>query len=127
MRGSRVARTSRSWPRSTRRIRGRRRTAAVSLKKCQLSPPIHTQYGYHIIEALSDIRPAKTTSLDKVKSSIRQQLEQQQKQEQMTKWVDGTKKKFCKDDRIKYQVGYQPNPDPCAAILSNTSSTTATK
>ena len=101
---------------------------AFSLKKGQLSPPVHTQYGYHIIQALSDIRPAKTTPLDKVKSSIRQQLEQQKKQTEMTKWVDDTKKKFCKDDRIKYQVGYQPNPNPCAAVLANTTSTTtATK
>jgi parvulin-like peptidyl-prolyl isomerase len=99
---------------------------AFSLKKGQLSPPVHTQYGYHIIQALSDIRPAKTTPFDKVKSSIRQQLEQQKKQDQMTKWVDETKKKFCKDDRIKYQVGYTPNPDPCAAILANTSSTSTT-
>jgi parvulin-like peptidyl-prolyl isomerase len=99
---------------------------AFSLKKGQLSPPVHTQYGYHIIQALSDIRPPKTTPFDKVKSSIRQQLEQQKKQDEMTKWVDGTKKKFCKDDRIKYQVGYAPNPDPCAAILANTSSTSTT-
>jgi foldase protein PrsA len=99
---------------------------AFSLKKGQLSPPVHTQYGYHIIQALSDIRPAKTTPFDKVKSSIRQQLEQQKKQDEMTKWVDGAKKKFCKDDKIKYQVGYQPNPDPCAAILANTSSTSTT-
>jgi foldase protein PrsA len=99
---------------------------AFTLKKGQLSPPVHTQYGYHIIEALSDIRPAKTTQFDKVKSSIRQQLEQQKKQDEMTKWVDSTKRSFCKDDRIKYQVGYTPNPDPCAAILANTSSTTTT-
>jgi parvulin-like peptidyl-prolyl isomerase len=101
---------------------------AFSLKKNQLAPPVHTQYGYHIIEALSDIRPAKTTSLDKVKPSIKQQLEQQKKQDSMQKWVDDVKKGFCKDDRIKYQVGYAPNPDPCAAILANTTSTTtATK
>ena len=99
---------------------------AFSLKKNQLSPPVHTQDGYHIIQALSDIRPAKTTPFDKVESSIRQQLEQQQKQDKMTKWVDETKKKYCKDDRIKYQVGYQPNPDPCTAILSNTGTTATT-
>jgi parvulin-like peptidyl-prolyl isomerase len=73
--------------------------------------------------ALSSIRPAKTTPLDKVKASIRQQLEQQKKQDEMTKWVDDLKKKFCGGSRIKYQVGYTPNPDPCAAILSNTGST----
>jgi foldase protein PrsA len=100
---------------------------AFSLKKGQLSPPVHTQYGYHIIQALSGIRPAKATPLDKVKPSIKQQLEQQKKQDEMTKWVDDIKKNFCKDDRIKYQVGYAPSPDPCAAILANTSTTTATK
>jgi len=96
---------------------------AFALKTGALSPPIHTQYGYHIIQALSSIRPAKTTPLDKVKASIRQQLEQQKKQDEMTKWVDDLKKKFCGGSRIKYQVGYTPNPDPCAAILSNTGST----
>jgi parvulin-like peptidyl-prolyl isomerase len=99
---------------------------AFSLKKNELSAPVHTQYGYHIIQALSDIRPAKTTPFDKVKSSIRQQLEQQKKQDSMQKWVDDTKRDFCKDDRIKYQVGYTPNPDPCAALLANTSSTSTT-
>jgi parvulin-like peptidyl-prolyl isomerase len=99
---------------------------ACSLKTGQLSPPIHTQYGYHIIQGLSDIRPAKTTPLDKVKASIKQQLEQQKKQDEMTKWVDDIKKRFCSGSRIKYQVGYTPNPDPCTAILANTSTSTTT-
>jgi len=92
---------------------------AFGLKKGELSQPIHTQYGYHIIEALSAIKPAQTTSLSKVESSIKQQLEQQRKNDAMTKWVDSKKKGFCKSG-IKYQVGYQPNPDPCATLTGTT-------
>ncbi|HLB17851.1 MAG TPA: peptidylprolyl isomerase [Gaiellaceae bacterium] len=92
---------------------------AFSLKKGELSPPIHTQYGYHIIQALSDVKAAKTTSLSKVESSIKQQLEQQQKNDVMTKWVDKKKASFCKSG-IKYQIGYQPSPDPCATLTGTT-------
>jgi parvulin-like peptidyl-prolyl isomerase len=93
--------------------------AAFSLAKNELSRPIKTQYGYHIIQALSDIRPAKTTPLKDVKASIKEQLEQQKKNETMTKWVQDTKKDYC-DSGIKYQVGYQPNPDPCATVTGAT-------
>jgi hypothetical protein len=37
----------------------------------------------------------------------------------MQKWVEDTKKDYCKAG-IKYQVGYQPNPDPCASVTSST-------
>lgn len=83
------------------------------LKKGELSQPVKTQYGYHIIQALSDIKSATKTPLPKVQDSIKQQLEKQQKDEAMTKWVEDLKKSYCKG-RIKYQVGYQPTPDPCA-------------
>ena len=95
---------------------------AFSLKKGQLSPPIKTQYGYHIIQALSAIKPATSTPLSKVSASIRQQLEQQRKNDKMTKWLEDTKKSYC-SGRIKYQVGYQPNPDPCATLTSSTATT----
>jgi parvulin-like peptidyl-prolyl isomerase len=96
---------------------------AFKLKKGQLSAPVKTQYGYHIIQALSDIKPAQTTPLSKVEASIKQQLEQQQKNEAMTKWVEDTKKDYCGGSRIKYQVGYQPNPDPCVTVTSSTTAT----
>jgi parvulin-like peptidyl-prolyl isomerase len=95
---------------------------AFSLKNGELSQPIHTQYGYHIIQALSAIKPAQTTSLSKVESSIKQQLEQQRKNDVMTRWVADKKKSYCKSG-IKYQVGYQPNPDPCASVGATTTTT----
>lgn len=94
---------------------------AFSLKTGELSQPVKTQYGYHIIEALSAIKPSTKTPLSKVRASIRQQLEQQKKNEKITKWLEDTKKDYC-DGKIKYQVGYQPNPDPCTTVTSSTTS-----
>jgi parvulin-like peptidyl-prolyl isomerase len=93
---------------------------AFSLKKGQVSQPVKTQYGYHIIQALSAVKPPQKTPLNKVEASIRQQLGDQEKRDAMTKWVDDTKNKYCKS-RIKYQVGYAPNPDPCATTGTTTS------
>jgi foldase protein PrsA len=79
---------------------------AFLLDKGQISRPIKTQYGWHIIQALSEIRPAKTTPLKDVKEAIRQQLLQQRKNDAMTKWLNDTKKEFAK--KTRYQVGYAP-------------------
>jgi parvulin-like peptidyl-prolyl isomerase len=96
---------------------------AFDLKKGDLSKPIKTQYGYHIIQALSGIKPAQKTPLSKVEKSIKDQLQNQEKNDAMTKWVEDTKKDYCKS-KIKYQVGYVPNPDPC---LTATGGTTTNK
>ena len=42
--------------------------------------------------------------------------------EAMTKWVETKRKSYCKSG-IKYQVGYQPNPDPCATVTGTTTTT----
>ena len=93
---------------------------AFLLPKNSLSRPVKTQYGYHIIQALSDVKPAKTTPLKDVKASIKTQLEQTKKNEAMTKWVEDTKKEFA--DQTTYQVGFAP---PKTATASTAGSTTA--
>ena len=100
---------------------------AFSLGTGQIAKPVHSgQYGWFIIQALSPVRAPSTTPLDKVKASIRQQLEQTKKNEVMTNWINGMQKSFCKPGRIKYQAGYTPTPDPCAQFTATTAAT-ATK
>jgi foldase protein PrsA len=72
----------------------------------QVSHPVKTDYGYHIIKALGPIKPAKTTPFKQVKESIRQQLLQQQRNDAMTKWVAKVKKDFA--GKINYATGYAP-------------------
>ncbi len=90
---------------------------AFSLKTNQISAPVHTQYGWHIIQALSAVKPAKQTPLASVKESIRQTLLQQKKTTAMTNWVNGVKKDFAK--KIAYATGYAP-PSTSTATTSTT-------
>jgi len=80
--------------------------AAFSLDKDAISQPVKTQYGFHIIQPLSAVQPAKTTPLNEVRESIRQQLLQTKRNERMTAWVEETKQEFA--DKTRYQVGYAP-------------------
>jgi foldase protein PrsA len=92
---------------------------AFSLKTNEISKPVHTQFGWHIIQALGPIKPptkATTVPFDQVKSAIKQQLLQQKKQDEMTKWWSDVKKDFAK--KTSYQTGYKP------ASTSTTQTTT---
>jgi parvulin-like peptidyl-prolyl isomerase len=79
---------------------------AFLLATGQVSRPVKTSFGYHIIKALGPIKQAKTTPFAQVKASIRQQLLQQKRNEAMTTWENKLKKDF--DGKISYQTGYSP-------------------
>ena len=95
---------------------------AFALKTNQISPPVHTQYGWHIIQALSAVKPAKTTPLSSVKAQISQQLLQKKRTDAMTKWLDDVKKSYAK--QISYQAGYAP--ESTASTSASIPSTPAT-
>src|SRR6266545_3117905 len=82
----------------------------------QISRPVKTEFGYHIIKALGPIKPAKSTPFSQVKESIRQQIGQQKKNEAMSTWVNDVKKEFAK--KIHYQVGYAPASTSTAATTT---------
>jgi foldase protein PrsA len=91
---------------------------AFSLKTNEISKPVHTQFGWHVIQAVGPVNPPKkatTIPFDQVKAAIKQQQLQQKKQDTFTKWWNDTKKDFAK--KTKYQVGYEP---PASATQTTT-------
>ncbi len=93
---------------------------AFELKVDELSTPVKTEFGYHVIQALGPVKAAKVTQLKDVKESIQQQLIQTRKNEAMTEWVDDLKEDY--EDKITYALGFTPPP---AAATTTTGTTTA--
>ena len=91
---------------------------AFKLKVHELSKPVKTQYGWHIIQALTPIKKATTTPLSQVTAAIKQQLLQSKKQDEMKKWVDDTSKSFAK--KTTYQVGYAPPATTASTPVATT-------
>ena len=79
---------------------------AFSLEKGEVSEPVKTQFGWHIIEALSAVKPEKVTPLSQVKDSIKNQLLQQKKNEALDSWLKQLKKKY--DGETVYAAGFEP-------------------
>jgi parvulin-like peptidyl-prolyl isomerase len=81
---------------------------AFELKTGEISEPVKTTYGYHIIQALSKITPAKTTPFPKVENAIKQTLLQQERNTAMNDWVQNLNKRY--KSKISYAAGFEP-PD----------------
>ena len=81
-------------------------TTSFALDRGELSQPVRTEFGYHLIEALSPVRQAKTTPLAKVRASIRTTLLQERKNEAIQEWLDDLRD----DSDVTYATGFAP-PD----------------
>lgn len=80
--------------------------AAFSLKTNEISPPVKSQYGWHVIQALGPVKPAHTQTFKEVESEIKSNLAQQQKQTAWANWLAKVKKDYA--GKVKYQTGYAP-------------------
>ncbi len=89
---------------------------SFSLKKDELGGPVKTTYGWHIIQALSDVKKAKVTPFEEVKEQIEQQLLETKKSEKMAKWVEDLKKELA--DETRYQVGFAPPAETAATTAT---------
>jgi foldase protein PrsA len=80
--------------------------ASFSLKTNEVSQPVKSVYGWHIIQALSPVKPAHTQTFKEVQSQIESNLAQQKKQVAWSNWLANLKKKF--KGKVAFQTGYSP-------------------
>jgi parvulin-like peptidyl-prolyl isomerase len=80
--------------------------AAFELATGEISEPVKTQYGWHVIKALTDITPESTTPFVQVQKDVRDQLLQQKQNDVMTAWVADIRSKYALE--TAYATGFEP-------------------
>jgi parvulin-like peptidyl-prolyl isomerase len=85
----------------------------------KVQAPIHSaQYGWFVIEPTSGVHPKSVTPEKSVTAQIKQTLLQQKQTTAVNDWATSLTKSYCSDSKIKYQTGYAPSQDPCAATTT---------
>ena len=92
--------------------------AAFSLKTNQLSAPVKTEFGYHLIQPLAAVKAGSVTPFAKVKEQIRTQLVEERRNKAVSDWAAEIEKKY--DGKVTYAAGFEP-PDTSTAEEETTS------
>jgi len=87
--------------------------ALFSLPKDEISQPIKTSYGYHIIQ-VTGINEAKQYSLEEVKEDITNVLLNEKKSKAWLEWVKKTKEEIG----VVYAEGWQPTTTTTASTAT---------
>ncbi|MEZ5101420.1 MAG: peptidylprolyl isomerase [Thermoleophilia bacterium] len=90
--------------------------AAYALETGAVSDPVKSEFGWHVITALEDVKPASISPLDEVEPVIRSDLETERKGRAVDAWVQALAAKY--EGKVLYATGFQPPPptstDPAA-------------
>jgi foldase protein PrsA len=86
--------------------------AAFSLETNELSDPVKTEFGYHLIQPLAAVKPGSVTPYAQVKPQIRSQLVEERKNTAVSDWAKDVEEKY--DGKVNYAAGFEP-PDTSTA------------
>jgi parvulin-like peptidyl-prolyl isomerase len=81
---------------------------AFDLETGEISDPVKTQFGWHIIEALADVEEAATQDLSEVEQQIRDTLLEERKNTRINEWIEELRARF--EDETAYAPGFEPPP-----------------
>jgi foldase protein PrsA len=84
-------------------------TVAFALKTGEISKPVHTQFGWHVIKANGPVIPASVAPFSQEKATIVQELLQAKKGNATSSWQTKIERFYA--TRVKYASAYAP-PKP---------------
>ena len=91
---------------------------ALALKVNEISEPVKTRFGWHIIQALGPLSAPKLTPLASVRQTIRDTLIGQERSDVVTKWLENLKQEYA--DKVEYASGFAPPATTPAAGTTET-------
>ena len=80
--------------------------AAFSLKTNQLSNPVKTEFGYHLIQPLAAVKGGSVTPFAQVKDQIRAQLVEERKSIAVNDWAKDVEEEYA--GKVTYAAGFEP-------------------
>ncbi len=92
---------------------------AFELDTGELSEPVKTQFGWHIIEAVGDIEEKSTQDLSEVEEEIRSTLLEEKKNTRANEWIEELRVRF--EDQTGYAPGFEP-PSPAETATGESDS-----